>query len=164
MIQSPLVPSSPIDNSHSAEDVFWGDGFVSFYQGMNISSLKQQCLLHFSNHPKKQKRSKHQISWQWNVTTKNIPKSHSQEKKHGVGSWRGSFRWFQFTWVCLPFPLWPLWSKTIALIALRGDGFWTDPRHPNTWWVGVWTSKHLLRRLLGVPNTYSPGIWRILDV
>ena len=35
------------------------------------------------------------------------------------------------------------------------------PRHPNTWWVGVWTPNHPLRRLLGVPNTYSPGIWRI---
>ena len=38
------------------------------------------------------------------------------------------------------------------------------PRHPDTWWVGVWTPKHLLRRPLKVPNTYSPGIWRILDV
>ena len=36
-----------------------------------------------------------------------------------------------------------------------------NPRHPNTWWVGVWTPNHPLRRLLGVPNTYSPGIWRI---
>ena len=33
------------------------------------------------------------------------------------------------------------------------------PRHPNTWWVGFWTSKYLLRRLLGAPNTYSPGIY-----
>ena len=37
-------------------------------------------------------------------------------------------------------------------------------RHPNNWWVGVWTPKHLLTRLLKVPNTYSPGIWKILDV
>ena len=38
------------------------------------------------------------------------------------------------------------------------------PRYPNTCWGGIWTHKHLLRRLLGVPNTYSPSIWRILDV
>ena len=38
------------------------------------------------------------------------------------------------------------------------------PRHPNTWWIGVWNPKHLLRKLLRVPNTYSSGIWRILDV
>ena len=37
------------------------------------------------------------------------------------------------------------------------------PRISNTLWVGVWTPKHLLRRLLGVPSIYSPGIWRILD-
>ena len=33
------------------------------------------------------------------------------------------------------------------------------PRHLNTWWVGVWTPKHLLRMFLGVPNTSLPGIW-----
>ena len=35
-------------------------------------------------------------------------------------------------------------------------GNFASPRHPNTLWAGVWTPKHLLRRLLGVPNTYSP--------
>lgn len=40
------------------------------------------------------------------------------------------------------------------------------PIHPNTCWggIGIWTPKHLLRRLLRVPNTLSQGIWRILDV
>ena len=33
----------------------------------------------------------------------------------------------------------------------------------DTLWVGVWTHKHLLRRSLGDPNTYSQGIWRILE-
>ena len=38
------------------------------------------------------------------------------------------------------------------------------PSLPNTWWVGVWNPKRLLRRLSRVPNTFSPGIWRSLDV
>lgn len=38
------------------------------------------------------------------------------------------------------------------------------PRHPNTLWIDAWIAKHLLRRLLGVQNIYSAGIWRILDV
>ena len=36
------------------------------------------------------------------------------------------------------------------------------PSLPNTLLVGVWTP-NLLRRLLRAPNTYSPGIWRILE-
>ena len=42
---------------------------------------------------------------------------------------------------------------------------WFDPRHPNTYWGGFWTPKHLLRRLLGVPNTdphqVFGGFWKI---
>ncbi len=38
-----------------------------------------------------------------------------------------------------------------------------NPSLPNTLWVGVWTHKHLLRRPLGGPNTYSQGIWGILE-
>ena len=38
------------------------------------------------------------------------------------------------------------------------------PSLPNTWWVGVWNPKRLLRRLLRVPNTYCThqvfrGFW-----
>ena len=39
----------------------------------------------------------------------------------------------------------------------------TIPSLPNTLWVGVWTHKPLLRRPLGGPNTYSQGIWGILE-
>ena len=34
---------------------------------------------------------------------------------------------------------------------------------PCDLWVSVWTPKHLLRKPLGGPNTYSQGIWRILE-
>lgn len=40
----------------------------------------------------------------------------------------------------------------------------TIPRHPNTWWAGIWTPKHVLRRFLGVPSTSLPGIRGMLDV
>ena len=38
-----------------------------------------------------------------------------------------------------------------------------DPSLPNTFWVGVWTHKYLLRRPLGGPNTYSQGMSRMLE-
>ena len=37
------------------------------------------------------------------------------------------------------------------------------PRLPNTFRGGIWIPKHLFTRFLGVPNTSSPGTWRILD-
>ena len=37
------------------------------------------------------------------------------------------------------------------------------PSLPNTLWLGIWTHKHLLRRPFGGPNTYSQGIWGILE-
>ena len=49
------------------------------------------------------------------------------------------------------------------LLIVNGDINPYNPSLPNTLWVGVWIHKHLLKRLLGVPNTYSQGIWGILE-
>ena len=49
---------------------------------------------------------------------------------------------------------------TLAGVAIY---IYIHPSLPNTLWVGVWIPKQLLRRHLGVPNTYSQGIWRILE-
>ena len=75
----------------------------------------------------------------------------SRWMKRGVGnSTSCQKRWWFMTWV----------------VDFHGDFCWVlmSPRHPNTWWVGIWTPKHLLRRPLGVPNTSLSGIWGILDV
>ena len=60
-------------------------------------------------------------------------------------------------------------SKPPSLLEIFGqqimffDSGYEIPSLPNTLWVGVWAHKHLLRRPLGGPNTYSQGIWRILE-
>ena len=44
---------------------------------------------------------------------------------------------------------------------------WQDARKESPKYlvsINVWTHKYLPRRPLGVPNTYSWGIWRILEV
>ena len=57
----------------------------------------------------------------------------------------------------------PHFANSIFVIPKKGSKL-ANPILPNTFWEGIWTPKHLLRRLLGAPNTFSPDIWRILDV
>ena len=55
------------------------------------------------------------------------------------------------------------WFFTIPTYNWVGFHPLYNPSLPNTLWVGFWTHKHLLRRPLGGPNTYSQGIWWILE-
>ena len=57
------------------------------------------------------------------------------------------------------------WDVQGVIFGFHGEasGQLYNPRHPNTSWEDIWTPKHLLRRPLGVPNTSSQGIWRILE-
>ena len=54
-------------------------------------------------------------------------------------------------------------SSFLASMLVFGGVTFCNPSLPNTLWVDVWTPKHLLRKPLRVPNTYSQGIWRILE-
>ena len=55
-------------------------------------------------------------------------------------------------------------QNTVGDSPSKNRAWQNTPRHPNTLRVGVWTPKHLPEvRLLGVPNTYSPGIWMYLE-
>ncbi len=120
-------------------------------------------------------------SWVWFAKYNNLTNTwkkvmHILSKTRSMGFLRTSYRQcFNFAMISawklsksLNPCVFSFYTRVLSSTQVHDDSdkpYWEPfPRHPNTWWVGDWTSKYLLRRLLGVPNTYSPGIWRILDV